>query len=67
MRSKHYEFAGYVCPTYCCSVNYNLAVVLAAEEAHKLEIAAKETQIVQFRQELNVIVEQLEAMKQVEH
>ncbi|BDA45827.1 hypothetical protein COCOBI_07-6140 [Coccomyxa sp. Obi] len=37
----------------------------AAEEAHKLEIAAKETQIVHFRQELNVILEQLEAMKRV--
>ncbi|CAL8470589.1 g10131 [Coccomyxa elongata] len=39
--------------------------VKAAEEAHKLEIAAKETQVVQFRQELNVIVEELEAMKRV--
>ncbi len=43
----------------------NLTIVLFAEEAHKLEIAAKEAQIVHFRQDLNVIVEELEAMKQM--
>ncbi len=38
-------------------------VASVAEKAHKQEIAAKQTQIVHFCQELNVIVKQLEAMK----
>lgn len=65
MYSKHLAVAALMCPICCCSDMSNLTIVLFAEEAHKLEIAAKEAQIVHFRQDLNVIVEELEAMKQM--